>query len=36
MRTVSVDVRAVLQGLADVYEAEALVQELTRNVPSDQ
>lgn len=36
MRTVSIDVRAVLQGLADVYEAEALVQELTRDAASDQ
>jgi hypothetical protein len=29
MRTVSVDVRGVLEGLSSVYNAEALVQEMT-------
>ena len=34
MRTVSVDVRGLLEGLASVYEADALVQELTGTAPS--
>ena len=29
MRSVSIDIRGVLEGLSDVYEAEALVQEMT-------
>jgi hypothetical protein len=34
MRTVSVDVRGLLEGLSSVYEADALVQELTGSAPS--
>jgi hypothetical protein len=34
MRTVSVDVRGLLEGLTSVYEADALVQELTGASPS--
>lgn len=34
MRTVSVDVRGLLEGLTSVYEADALVEELTGSTPS--
>jgi hypothetical protein len=34
MRTVSVDVRGLLEGLSSVYEADALVEELTGSPPS--
>ncbi|MFB6247244.1 MAG: S46 family peptidase [Salinibacter sp.] len=34
MRTVSVDVRGLLEGLSSVYEADALLQELTGSSPS--
>ncbi|MEF8940389.1 MAG: S46 family peptidase [Salinivenus sp.] len=34
MRTVSVDVRGLLEGLTSVYEADALVEELTGSPPS--